>query len=128
MLVELIRKVEDTPGINLDMRQMALALTHRFRLDGIERAPGVIHPGVTPFSPSGFQFSKHRLLLSRLLPGNAINFPNGTLTTPELVSASTCNNCLVNKLSYQNSVHSILCCRIQLKHKLEMMKRKDVVN
>lgn len=49
MLIELIRKVEETPGINLDMRQMALALTHRFRLDGIERAPGAINPGVTPF-------------------------------------------------------------------------------
>lgn len=86
MLIEIIRKVEDTPGINLDMRQMALALTHRFRLDGIERAPGAINPGVTPFSPSGFQFSKHRLILSRLLPGNAINFPNGTLTTFEQVN------------------------------------------
>lgn len=83
MLIELIRKVEDTPGINLDMRQMALALVHRFRLDGIERAPGAINPGVTPFSPSGFQFSKHRLILSRLLPGSAVNFPNGTLSTSE---------------------------------------------
>lgn len=100
MLIEIIRKVEDTPGINLDMRQMALALTHRFRLDGIERAPGAINPGVTPFSPSGFQFSKHRLILSRLLPGNAINFPNGTLTIQEQVSESGCivTNLIINFL------------------------------
>lgn len=83
MLIELIRKVEDTPSVNLDMRQMALALIHRFRLDGIERAPGAINPNVTPFSPSGFQFWKHRVILSRLLPGNAVNFPNGTLTQSE---------------------------------------------
>lgn len=100
MLIEIIRKVEDTPGINLDMRQMALALTHRFRLDGIERAPGAINPGVTPFSPSGFQFSKHRLILSRLLPGNAINFPNGTLTTAEQVSCSGSLECFADKLPY----------------------------
>lgn len=85
-LIELIRKVEDTPGFNQDIRQMAAGLLQRFRLDGIEQAPGVLQSSaVLPYSPSGFQFSKHRLLLSRLIPGNALNFPNETLTPIERV-------------------------------------------
>jgi hypothetical protein len=33
-LIELIRKVEDTPNFNMDIRQLAVALVHRFRQDG----------------------------------------------------------------------------------------------
>lgn len=87
MLIELIRKVEDSNEFTGDIRTLAVQLVHRFRLDGIERAPGVFPIHVIPFSPSGFQFSKHRLLLSRLIQGNAISFPNATLTTQERVSA-----------------------------------------
>lgn len=90
-LIELIRKIEDTPGYTQDLRQVVTSILHRFRLDGIERAPGVFQQSVLPFSPSGYQFSKHRLLLSRLIPGNAFNFPNNTLTTVERVSF-----CLIN--------------------------------
>jgi hypothetical protein len=82
-LIELIRKIEDS-GTQQDMRQLAISLVHRFRLDGIERDHRVLNtPGVLPFSPIGHQFFKHRLLLSRLIPGNAINFPNNTLTALE---------------------------------------------
>lgn len=90
-LIELIRKIEDSPNYTQDLRQVATSILHRFRLDGIERAPGVFQQSVLPFSPSGYQFSKHRLLLSRLIPGNAFNFPNGTLTTIERVSSTICN-------------------------------------
>ncbi|XP_035784359.1 uncharacterized protein LOC118462626 [Anopheles albimanus] len=84
MLIELIRKVEDTPGFQQDIRQLAIALLHRFRQDGIVRAPGVPNiSGVLPFSPTEFQFTKHRVLFSRLLPGNAVNFPNATLELEE---------------------------------------------
>jgi hypothetical protein len=88
MLIELIRKAEDSPDHNMDIRQMAIALVHRFRQDGILRAAGVQHTQsfVLPFSPLGFQFSKHRILMSRLVPGNALNFPNETLSTQERVS------------------------------------------
>lgn len=86
MLIELIRKVEDSNEFTGDIRQLAVQMVHRFRQDGIERAPGVFSsPTIIPFSPSGFQFSKHRILLSRLLQGNAISFPNATLTTQERV-------------------------------------------
>uniref|UniRef100_A0A182J8Y4 VWFA domain-containing protein n=1 Tax=Anopheles atroparvus TaxID=41427 RepID=A0A182J8Y4_ANOAO len=84
MLIELVRKVEDTPGFQQDIRQLAISILHRFRQDGIVRATGVTNiPGVIPFSPTEFQFTKHRVLFSRLLPGNAVNFPNSTLSTEE---------------------------------------------
>uniref|UniRef100_A0A1L8D9M0 Uncharacterized protein n=1 Tax=Nyssomyia neivai TaxID=330878 RepID=A0A1L8D9M0_9DIPT len=84
MLIELIRKVEDSPDWRQDMRQLALSLVHRFRQDGIELAPGVaVSDSVLPFSPNGFQFFKHRIILQRLIPGNAVQFPNDTLTITE---------------------------------------------
>ncbi|XP_049298889.1 uncharacterized protein LOC125771851 isoform X2 [Anopheles funestus] len=84
MLIELIRKVEDSPGFQQDIRQLAISMLHRFRQDGIVRAPGVSTvSGVIPFSPTEFQFTKHRVLFSRLLPGNAVNFPNATLSIDE---------------------------------------------
>lgn len=85
-LIELIRKIEDTAGYTQDLRQVATSILHRFRLDGIERATGTFQQTVLPFSPSGYQFSKHRLLLSRLIPGNAFSFPNNTLNAVERVS------------------------------------------
>lgn len=86
MMIEIIRKVEDSNEFRGDIRQLAVQMVHRFRQDGIERAPGVFtSPTIIPFSPSGFQFSKHRIILSRLLQGNAIAFPNATLTTQERV-------------------------------------------
>ncbi|CAD7011746.1 unnamed protein product [Ceratitis capitata] len=55
--------------------------------DGIQRAYGVAEsPGVIPYSPTGFQFPKFRILLSRLIPGNAFTFPNSTLTREERCS------------------------------------------
>lgn len=84
-LIDLIRKIEDSPDYTQDIRQVAVGLLHRFRMDGIKHATGNLHPSVLPFSPSEYQFSKHRLLLSRLIPGNAHNFPNNTLSAVERV-------------------------------------------
>lgn len=87
ILIELIRKIEDDRSYNQDIRQLAVSLLHRFKLDGIEKASGVtVSSKVLPFSPSGYQFSKHRILLSRLIPGNGNSFPNNTLTAMERVS------------------------------------------
>lgn len=85
ILIDLIRKIEDKTQGSQDIRQIAVSVLHRFRLDGIEKATGIYHGSVLPFSPSGYQFSKHRLLLSRLIPGNARYFPNNTLTSTERV-------------------------------------------
>lgn len=85
-LIELIRKIENVPEFTTDIKHVVVSLLHRFRLDGIEHAQGIWARNVLPFSPSGYQFSKHRLLLSRLIPGNAINFPNNTLSAVERVN------------------------------------------
>lgn len=91
MLIEIIRKAEDSPEVRNDINLMTTSLIHRFRQDGIERAPGVFNSAtILPFSPSGHQFTKHRILLTRLLPGNAQSFPNATLTAQERVSFFIC--------------------------------------
>ncbi|KAL9919732.1 uncharacterized protein ACN427_001543 isoform 1-T1 [Glossina fuscipes fuscipes] len=85
--INLIEKVENSYAFNQDIRQLAVSLLHRFRQDGIQRAPGVMRTvGVLPFSPTGFQFPKFRILLSRLIPGDAMRFPNDTLTREERCS------------------------------------------
>ncbi|CAG2062397.1 unnamed protein product [Timema podura] len=67
-------------------------LETRFRMDGIERSPKVVQSwGVTPFSPTGVQYPKHKILLGELISGNDVIFPNVTLTAKEKVKArSTC--------------------------------------
>lgn len=90
-LISLIEKVENSyvaSGYQMDIRQVAVALLHRFRQDGIRRAAGVTTQidGVIPYSPTGFQFPKLRILLSRLLPGNANTFPNSSFTSTERCS------------------------------------------
>lgn len=84
VLISLIEKVENAPNYNNDIRQVSNQLIQRFRQDGIERAYNVnAGPNVIPYSPIGFQFPKFRILLSRLIPGNAFTFPNSTLTRQE---------------------------------------------
>ncbi|XP_030375136.1 uncharacterized protein LOC115624551 [Scaptodrosophila lebanonensis] len=86
-LISLIEKVENNYDIAQDIRQIAVSLLYRFRQDGIRRAQNVaLSDGVIPFSPTGFQFPKFRILLSRLLSGNAQTFPNSTLTRVERCS------------------------------------------
>lgn len=84
-LIELIRKVEYSTDYNRDIKEIVVSLLHRFRMDGIEHATGNFRRNVLPFSPYGFQFSKHRLLLSRLIPANVNAFPNSTLSPVERV-------------------------------------------
>ncbi|XP_065347967.1 uncharacterized protein LOC135944740 [Cloeon dipterum] len=83
--IALIDKIERLPGINMDLRVLTSTLFHRFRTDGIERDPLIPQPvdGVVPFMPSGFQNAKHRLLIEKLIPGSALNFPNSSLTNEE---------------------------------------------
>lgn len=90
-LISLIEKVENSyvssSGVQPDIRTVAVSLLHRFRQDGIKRAAGISAiDGVIPYSPTGFQFPKFRILLSRLIPGNANSFPNSSLTSVERCS------------------------------------------
>lgn len=62
----------------------------RFRMDGIERIPGVqASPGVVPFRVTGQQFTKHKILFQYLIPGHAYTFPNDSLSSQELVRTLT---------------------------------------
>ncbi|XP_017010437.2 uncharacterized protein [Drosophila takahashii] len=90
-LISLIEKVENsyagTSGVQADIRTVAVSLLHRFRQDGIKKAAGInAADGVIPYSPTGFQFPKFKILLSRLIPGNANSFPNSSLTSVERCS------------------------------------------
>ena len=58
----------------------------RFRLDGVKRDPRTqAADGVIPFTPAGPEFFRHQILLTKLIPGNAYNFPNDSLTMAEQV-------------------------------------------
>ena len=62
----------------------------RFRMDGIERIPGVpASPGVVPFRMTGQQFTKHMILFQELIPGHANIFPNESLSSQEQVRTLT---------------------------------------
>lgn len=118
-LIELIRKIEDSPDYTQDIRQVSVALLHRFRMvtsfpiffkkfvytcvylcvfyvctcsqDGIKRASRNYHPSVLPFSPSEYQFSKHRLLLSRLIPGKYFRFFHNISFTDQFINSRKCS-------------------------------------
>lgn len=89
-LIRLLRKIEDYPSLNMDMKDLAITLVHRFKQDGIERTRGFANSDfVLPYSPLGYQFAKFKILLTRLLPANSqtLNrFPNETLTMYEQCS------------------------------------------
>ncbi|XP_026835740.1 uncharacterized protein LOC6548421 [Drosophila erecta] len=90
-LISLIEKVENSyaasSGVQADIRTVSVSLLHRFRQDGIKKAAGInAADGVIPYSPTGFQFPKLKILLSRLIPGNANTFPNSSLTRVERCS------------------------------------------
>jgi hypothetical protein len=65
---------------------MVVFLFHSFRLDGIERSPGVVEAvGVLPFAVRGNPFYRHRLVLRYLVPSNNYQFPNESLSQVEMV-------------------------------------------
>lgn len=64
ILIELIRKIENTYPSALDIRTLSTLLTHRLRIDGIQRAPGVRETDdVTPYRAKGLMSPKFELVL-----------------------------------------------------------------
>lgn len=64
MLVELVRKIEDANPTSIDLRQLAVNLVHRLRVDGIERAGSIAETDhVTPFRANGVQVPRYQILL-----------------------------------------------------------------
>ncbi|XP_063219801.1 uncharacterized protein LOC134529535 [Bacillus rossius redtenbacheri] len=84
-LLDIVRKVETSEdGRNMNLLALTTSILHRFKMDGIERNPNVPdQDGVIPYTVSGTQFYKHRLLLIMLIPQNNYRFPNNTLTPVE---------------------------------------------
>ncbi|XP_076757830.1 uncharacterized protein LOC143427507 [Xylocopa sonorina] len=81
--IAILRKIENTEGLNMDLRSLSVALLHRFRQDGIAPDPHVaIQDGITPYAPNTFEFFRHSHTL-HLIPGNAITFPNNSITDIE---------------------------------------------
>lgn len=81
--VSILRKIENTEGLNMDLRSLSVALLHRFRQDGIVPNPEVpIQDGVTPYGPFAPQFYRHAQTL-KLIPGDARRFPNNSITDIE---------------------------------------------
>ncbi|XP_076291895.1 uncharacterized protein LOC143214566 [Lasioglossum baleicum] len=81
--VSILRKIENTEGLNMDLRSLSVALLHRFRQDGIVLKHGIPEQdGVTPYAPSDPQFYRLAQTL-KLIPGDARQFPNNSITNVE---------------------------------------------
>ncbi|CAK1601948.1 unnamed protein product [Parnassius mnemosyne] len=85
VLIDIIRKIEDNPNINVDLRQLAVLLLHTYRQDGIEYHQPEVGSGVSstilPFAPTFHSFYRHRLLLTRIIPGNLQVLSNTTVNS-----------------------------------------------
>ncbi|XP_068626588.1 uncharacterized protein [Battus philenor] len=85
VLIDIIRKIEDNPDVNVDLRQLAALLLHTYRQDGIEfHQPEVnldTSSTILPFAPTLHSFYRHRLLLTRIIPGNLLTLANNTVNS-----------------------------------------------
>lgn len=75
VLIELLRKVENQ---NIDIRDLAVSLVHKLKVDGIQRSPGIQETEyVTPYDANGNQVPKDEILLKLISPKDQmINFEN----------------------------------------------------
>ncbi|CAH0592398.1 unnamed protein product [Chrysodeixis includens] len=84
VLIDIIRKIEDNPNVNMDLRQLSTVLLHTYRQDGIEfHQPEntITSSNVLPFAPTFHAFHRHRLLLTRLIPNNLQVLANDTVSS-----------------------------------------------
>ena len=83
IIVDIIQKLEKESYTTTDMRIMSSSLLHRFKFDGVEYQKNVhATDGVLPFSGTGTQRIKHRLI-EELVPGNAEALPVHILSKME---------------------------------------------
>ncbi|XP_030029400.2 uncharacterized protein LOC115446757 [Manduca sexta] len=85
ILIDIIRKIEDNPNVNMDLRQLSALLLHTYRQDGVEfhrpETTLVSSSMVLPFAPTFHSFHRHRLLLTRLIPSNLQVLANNTVNS-----------------------------------------------
>ncbi|KAI4497475.1 hypothetical protein M0802_007486 [Mischocyttarus mexicanus] len=81
--ISILRKIENSEGLNMDLRSLSVALLHRFRQDGIRSNPSVAsQDGISPYAPTGHEFFRHAKTL-RFIQGNAMLFPNNSISDIE---------------------------------------------
>ncbi|KAF5281458.1 hypothetical protein FQA39_LY17776 [Lamprigera yunnana] len=86
VLIALLQKIESGPSKQND-RELAVELIHRFKQDGIVKTSTESNsPYVKPYGVLGVQADKNKIMLRKLIPGTAQNFPNSTLTIIERCS------------------------------------------
>ncbi|KAL4702983.1 hypothetical protein ACJJTC_008761 [Scirpophaga incertulas] len=82
VLIDIIRKLEDNPNINLDLRMLATQILHTYRQDGNEyhqRSTTTTESmNVLPYAPTFHSFHRHRLVL-RTIPSNQQTLANTSL-------------------------------------------------
>ncbi|CAF4791494.1 unnamed protein product [Pieris macdunnoughi] len=85
VLIDIIQKIEDDPNVNMDLRQLVVQILRTYRQDGIEYhqpdANAERSGNVLPYAPTFHSFHRHRIVLSKILPGNIQELPN-VLTPP----------------------------------------------
>lgn len=73
MLIELIRKVEDSPGFTLNIQQLTTSILHRFKQDGIIRELWIVLRYLAVFFIN-YRFSLHNLTIVYLVKRNKFSF------------------------------------------------------
>lgn len=112
----------------INYNRLRLYYFYRFRQDGIIHYATSTSAYGFPYSPRGKQADKNKILLTKLIPGNAYTFPNETLTPLERV-------CYFNVLALNVvqrhvfcSVPCTLCCPIRLLWKNEETRAVSVAD
>ncbi|XP_063977854.1 uncharacterized protein LOC135162868 [Diachasmimorpha longicaudata] len=122
--IAIIRKIEENPGVNMDLRQLSVALLHRFRQDGIIISPEAFpQEGVTPYGTKGLQSHRHTQML-RMIPGNAVTFNNNSIT---LIERCTLHSMVSSSIDTLHREDESSTCRLEnLDYRLPRVKRRSL--
>ncbi|XP_014299217.1 uncharacterized protein LOC103579747 [Microplitis demolitor] len=108
--IAILRKIEDSPNLIMDLRQLTVSLLHRFRQDGIiENTETKPIPGVIPYAPNSFQFYKNAAILE-FIQGNALHFPNSSISSLE---RCTLHFMLSSSIEFKERGDEATTCQIQ---------------
>ncbi|XP_034947105.1 uncharacterized protein [Chelonus insularis] len=106
--IDILRKVEDSPGMTMDLLQLTVALLHRFRQDGIvENTASKPIPGVIPYAADSLPSAKGTKIL-QLIPGSAVNFPNNSI---DLIERCTLHSMVSTSIEFKKRGDESSTCR-----------------
>ncbi|KAK0090898.1 hypothetical protein PV325_000064 [Microctonus aethiopoides] len=108
--IAILRKIEDNPELQMDLRQLSVALLHRFRQSGISESPSIVNtPGITPYAPNEFPFFVHSRTL-KLIPGDVRYFPNSSIS---LIERCTLHSMISNSIDPKERGDESVTCRFK---------------